>query len=103
MDEIELLNAAAYMNGDVSNISDEVLEILNNHFNNIKDSYDNSTDFRMACVDAFIYYKDKPALCILLIRKVTDANINITYAEVPEFKDVVTEFGSILRKIRTIF
>lgn len=103
IDEIDLLNAIAYMRGDLSSVSDEEFKILNKHFDTIKDSYESGSNFRASCVNAFNYYHDKPALCILLIRKLTDANIIITYEKVPEFKDLVNEVGPILRKVRTIF
>lgn len=102
-DEIELLNAAAYMRGDYSNIPEDEKDILTNHFENIKNNYDFPNDFRTACVDAFDYYKDKPALRILLIRMLTNANIIMTYAVVPEFKDLVNEVTPFLRKARNIF
>lgn len=103
MDEIELLNAAAYMSGDYSNIPKDERDILDHHFENIKNNYNSPDDFRTACVDAFDYYKDKTALKILLIRMLTDTNIIITYAVVPEFKDLVNEVGPFLRTARNIF
>lgn len=102
-DEIDIVNASSYLNNDLSRIPSDELKILNNYFNSIVISKDNNINFRTSCVEAFEYYKDEPALLVLLIRKITDQSIAISYSVVPEFKNVVQELSLFLRTARTLF
>ncbi|AFC21660.1 ATPase [Cronobacter phage vB_CsaM_GAP32] len=46
------------------------------------------------------FAKEQSELIVHAIRTLTDAGINITYSEVPKFKDFVRKYGPLLRKAR---
>lgn len=48
------------------------------------------------------FAKEQSELIVHAIRTITDAEINITYNEVPAFKDFVRKFGPLLRKARSM-
>jgi hypothetical protein len=57
---------------------------------------------------SFVHFLDsqfsdtQKELIVHAIRAITDADVNITYKEVPAFKPFVTEYGPLLRKARTM-
>lgn len=48
------------------------------------------------------FAKDQTELIIHSIRTITDAEINITYNDVPAFKDFVRKYGPLIRKARSM-
>lgn len=66
-----------------------------------------ATEWRDKCTNfiKFIdsqFSKEQAELIVLAIRTITDAEVNITYGDVPAFKDFVRKYAPLLRKARSM-
>ncbi|SOK58485.1 Sll7029 protein [Yersinia phage fHe-Yen9-04] len=108
------------MNGLVTDFSEHVEEISKNYFivlnlvYKIIEFFSKKVEgsitleqWRSYCTN-FLTFIDtnfastQTELIVHAVRTFTDANVNISYAEVPVFKSFVTKYGPLLRKCRTI-
>lgn len=75
---------------------DDILVHYNNHIND-PDNEELKEKYRNSYLNAYSFYSnEKPYYYIALVRALTNANINVTYKVVPEFKEHVKNYKSLL-------
>lgn len=84
-------------------ISTEFQELINDKVSLISQHYQKDDEqFRKNCVEVFEYfYERKSWELAYFIRCATEEGISITYTVVPEFKDLVDNYGPLLRAARS--
>lgn len=116
----DLPDVMSILNGETKDFGDHKKEISKNYFitlsltQKIIEFYDEKTKGNISadqwCLycTSFVEFLDsqfsetQKELIVHAIRAITDANVNITYKDVPAFKPFVMEYGPLLRKARML-
>jgi len=85
-------------------VTEELANLIAEKCSHIAEYYKKDDDkFRKNCLEVFDYFYNERECweLMLLIREITFKDISITYKVVPEFQELVGNYGTLIRKARS--